>query len=116
MFHVFYGDHLHCKNGTHIYVGVADGAVWYNRWQIIINLPIWWYNVPVGPAVCHFVRRPILYIKELHSRDWNDEHILVCTNVNPAKYVERLFLQLHMIVHSAEDLPLEPVPLCGSGE
>ena len=74
---VVYSEHLHRNYVTHLGIGVADHVVWQRCWKHIKNLPMRWYNLPLGRLHCRFVKRLVAKIKGVQLRDWNIEYPIV---------------------------------------
>ena len=61
-------DYLYHKYRTHIGGGEVDITVWNIQWQIIVNLPTMWYDVPLGFMVHLSVKWLTAELKGVQSR------------------------------------------------
>jgi hypothetical protein len=66
-------DHLHQNPGTHLNGGIADNALWQERWQQLVSFPSQAYDVPSGAIGKWFVKKVSDELKEIVSCKWNSE-------------------------------------------
>jgi hypothetical protein len=72
-----YGDHIHQNPGTHLSGGIAEDALWQERWRQLISFPSHAYDVPSGAVGKRFVEKVADELKGIRSRKWNSERFLV---------------------------------------
>ena len=72
-----YGDHVHQNPGKHLTGGIADDALWQERWLQLASFPSHAYDVPSGAVGKRFVERVAEELKGIRSRKWNSERFLV---------------------------------------
>jgi hypothetical protein len=52
-----YGDHVHQNPGMHLTGGIADDAIWQERWQQLVLFSLHAYAVPFGTIGKRFVEK-----------------------------------------------------------
>ena len=72
-----YGDHVHQNPGAHLSGGIADDALWQERWLQLVAFPSHAYDVPSGAVGKRFVERVAEELKGIKARKWNSERFLV---------------------------------------
>jgi hypothetical protein len=71
-----YGDHVHQNPGTHLLGGIADDALWQERWLQLVFSPSHAYDIPSGAVGNWFVERVAEELQGIKSRKWNSEQFL----------------------------------------
>ena len=76
-----YGDHVYQNDGSHLDGGIADDAVWQERWKKVVGLPPQRYNVPNGKVGVLFVKEVAVEMQGIVDRRWNAERFIVFQSV-----------------------------------
>ena len=61
----------------HLTGGIADDAIWQERWQQLVSFPSKAYDVPSGAVGKRFVKKVAEELKGIRSRKWNSERFLI---------------------------------------
>jgi hypothetical protein len=70
-----YGE-VHQNPGTHLLGGIADDALWQERWLQLVFSPSHAYDIPSGAVGNWFVERVAEELQGIKSRKWNSEQFL----------------------------------------